>query len=386
MKNNQLLKIERLEQALCVWEEAMWLCGIKQRASRAINKRQTGHEKDSPSWPPLEGPLIHHKEFRRHLLGMGSIDDFDFKRFQLEPKAGWVDGIQNSSFFASQLAAWTHASRRVYHIDNDLKAILGATSLEGLHLSDIHFPFEAFGVSLDDPIEGENGLKYDFILFAPVRTAIEGVVRKFIAIRIYNTKLGHERLIPREAIDRMVARGRAEEAEALLRRKAGRIKQPDLDTMSILADTSDMVLTELIGLAVKPQTVQAYRIVFGLLLYLKMLADARTNVSDWQGVEGRSRPLLSPDKRAITDETQVCYVSSVRKLAPEEREALNHFASGKVSGREMPYHFREGHWRRPPGKGSDPTWPKTVLVQPTVVRKDRKPDDAIAGGSFVSVK
>ncbi|MCW1888800.1 MAG: hypothetical protein KIH67_004615 [Candidatus Moranbacteria bacterium] len=380
------MKIERLDQALCVWEEAMWLCAIKQRASRAKNKREIGKEKDSSLWPPLEGPLMHHKGFRRHLLEMGSIDDFDFERFQLEPKAGWVDGIQNSAFFASQLAAWTHASRRVYHIDNDLKALLGATSLEGLHLSDIHFPFEAFGVSLDDPIEGENGLKYDFVLFAPVRTVIQGVVRKFVAIRIYSTNLEQERLIPREAIDKMVARGRAEEAEALLRRKASRIKQPDLDTMSILADTSDMALTELIGLAVKPQTAQAYRIVFGLMLYLKMLADARTHVSDWQGAEGRSRPLLSPDKRAITDEAQVCYVSSVRKLGAEERQALNYFASGKVSGHEMPYHFREGHWRRPPGKGDDPTWPKTVLVQPTVVRKDRKPDDAIAGGSLVCVK
>lgn len=377
------IRIERLDQALAVWEEAMWICNIKQLASRAKNKRDTGQETDSSSFPPLEGPIIHFKEFRRHLLEMGSIEDFDFKRFQLEPKPGWVEGIQNSIFFASQLAAWTHASRRVYHIDSDLKALLGSTSLKGLRLSDIHFPFEAFAVSLDDPIEAENGFKYDFILFAPVRMVIEGVVRRFVSIRIYNTNLGHEQLIPREAIDKMVDRGRPEDGEDKLRRKARRIKQLDLDTMSILADAGDIALTDLIGLTVNSQTTQAYRIVFGLMLYLKAMADSRTATTEWRPVQKAKKSPLSLDRRAITDEAEVCFVSSARKLNVDERQALNHFACGKVSDKEMPWHFREGYWRRPPGKGTDPTWPKTVLVQPTVVRIDRKPPEALAGGSLV---
>ncbi len=178
MKNEQLLKIERLDQALQVWEEAMWICSVKQQAWRSKNKRETGIASDSPSWPPLEGPVLHYKEFRRHLLEMQSMDDFDRKRFQLEPKAGWLADLGNSVYFANQLAAWTHYSRRVYHVDRDLKAILGATSLEGLKMGDIHFPFKAFGVSLEEPIVGERGYLYDFILCAPIKTVVDGEERE----------------------------------------------------------------------------------------------------------------------------------------------------------------------------------------------------------------
>jgi hypothetical protein len=389
VKNNQLLKIERLDQALLMWEEMMWACNIKQQACKAKSARVGRDVPESAFWPPLVGPIMHYKELRQHLLAMETLDDFDCGRFQMFPqeKDEWIRNVPTQGVFAGQLAAWTMTSRRAYHIDNDLKALLGATSLEGLRAEDIHFPFESFGISLDEPIEGENGSTFDFILYSPLIIKEDGKIQKFPAIRLLGTNLAKERSIPREAINKKIARGKIEEANELLSRKASYRKQDYLDTLAVLAGfPQDRLVLDLIKEFDQPQTIQGWRIVFGLMLYLKMLADARTHVSDWQGVERRSRPLLSPDKRAITDEAQVCYVSSVRKLGAEERQALNHFASGKVSGHEMPYHFREGHWRRPPGKGNDPTWPKTVLVQPTVVRKDRKPDDAIAGGSLVLVK
>ncbi len=376
--------IERLDQALAVWEEYMWACSVKQKALRARNKRLTGTESDDPTWPPLEGPVVHYKELRRHLLEMESIDDFDFDRFQFIPQAEWNKSTYYVGYFASQLAAWSQASRRVYQVNADLKAILGATSLEGVQFSDVHFPFESFGISLEEPIEGENGLLYDFILLAPVRTKVDGGVGKSLAIRIYNTKIGHERLIPRELIDKMVAREKFEEADRLFVKKATRLKHPDLDTFAALSQaTEDISLTEIIGLVKMPQVVQAYRIVFGLLLYLKAMADSRTATTEWRPVQKAKKSPLSLDRRAITDEAEVCFVSSARKLNVEERQALNHFACGKVSDKEMPWHFREGYWRRPPGKGKDPFWPKTVHVEPTVVRIDRKPPEALAGGSLV---
>jgi hypothetical protein len=42
---------------------------------------------------------------------------------------------------------------------------------------------------------------------------------------------------------------------------------------------------------------------------------------------------------------------------------------------ELSCPFREGHWRRPPGKGDDPTAPRTVHVRPCIVRRDRLPKD-----------
>lgn len=378
MKDTRI-RIERLDQALAVWEEFMWACNVRRKALQARNEYD-------PTWPPLEGPVVHYKELRRHLLEMGSIDDFDFDRFQFIPQPKWVDGALNASYFASQLAAWSQASRRVYQVDADLKAILGATSLEGLRLSDIHFPFESFGIRLEEPIEGRDGLFYDFILLAPVRTKVDGVVRKNLAIRIYSISVEHERLIPRESIDKMVARGRYEEAERLLAKKAAHLKQPDLDTFCALTssvENENALLTEIIGLTKMPQTTQAYRIVFGLLLYLKAMADSRTIATEWRPVQKAKKAPLSLDRRAITDEAEVCCVSSVRKLSVEERQVLSYFARGGMSSKEMPFHFREGYWRRPPGKGSDPAWPKTIIVDATVVRIDRKPPDALAGGSLV---
>ncbi len=295
--------------------------------------------------------------------------------------------VPTQGVFAGQLAAWTHASRRVYQVDADLKAILGATSLEGLKSSDIHFPFESFGISLDEPIEGENGSTFDFIFYSPMIIKEGGKIQKFPAIRLLGTNLTKERSIPREANDKKKARGKIEEANELLSRKALYRKQDYLDTLAVLAGFPESwSLLDLIKEFDQPQTTQGWRIVFGLMLYLTMMADANVQAYTWQAAPQKAKMPLSYDKRSITDGASVCSVTSVRQLSREERTALNHFAQGGVASREMPFHFREGHWRRPPGKGSDPTWPKTVLVQPTVVRKDRKPDDAIAGGSLVLVK
>ena len=377
-----VIPVRRLDQAFALWEEAMWGFNVLQKGVIA----RDGQKADII--PPLVGPVVHYKDFRRHLLRLSSIDEFDYGRFNLRSAGGapWEEGTLQFVMFPSQIAAWTCNSRRAYHLDADLQAILSAMKLDDLTLADIHFPFESFGISLDEPIVSEKGVRYNFILFAPIReeVTVGGQVRKTSSISLFGSDIDEHRFIPREQIDKKVARGRFIEAGELMAKKSAGSNDV-FNTFAFYNEKYAGQLTDLLqgDIAIT----QAYRILFGLMLYLRMMADARTAVlSPWCSAFAGHKKVTSPDKRAITDESQICSVRSVRSLSSEERSALYHFARGGVSGREMPYHFREGHYRRPPGTGHNPLQAKTVMVQPTVVRQDRKPLYGVAGGGIVRVK
>ena len=116
------------------------------------------------------------------------------------------------------------------------------------------------------------------------------------------------------------------------------------------------------------------RVVVGLVLYLKTLP------ADSRHVSPPTQPFRSglPDRKVITNRWEVCNVTSVIPLTREERVFYGiegNLEQQRQAKRELSCHFREGHWRRPPGKGDDPTAPRTVHVRPCIVRRDRLPKD-----------
>ena len=130
---------------------------------------------------------------------------------------------------------------------------------------------------------------------------------------------------------------------------------------------------------------QAWRIVYGLCLYLTSLPKNSVNMGTWEPVQKQNRPSATPDLSAITDESLICSVSSIRKLSHEDRELLFNQHSGHKGGYEVRAHFRMGHWRRPPRTAQDSEQQKTVWVQPTLVRRDRLPEGAIPHGTQLNL-
>lgn len=118
-----------------------------------------------------------------------------------------------------------------------------------------------------------------------------------------------------------------------------------------------------------------FRIVFGLLLYLQSRPAEELMPKGWvksvfERTIGRNNLIRLP--------SEVCEVRSIYQLSDIERKAIKPLLRGIHT--ELGVHYREGHWRRPPGKGQDPNYPKTVWVRPTIVRSDKLADGGLPGG------
>jgi hypothetical protein len=77
-------------------------------------------------------------------------------------------------------------------------------------------------------------------------------------------------------------------------------------------------------------------------------------------------------------------VSSVIPLTPDELkfEELGQQTEAGTAKYEMRTHWRQGYWSRKPGEGHDPNAEKSVWHRPTLVRKDRLPQDfGLPGGT-----
>ncbi len=127
-----------------------------------------------------------------------------------------------------------------------------------------------------------------------------------------------------------------------------------------------------------PEMRIALRLAVGLSLYLKSLPRSSSHVSKWHPI----RLPRTMSTQSITAEAEVCDVTSIYKFTADEQRTLDAIKKGnRPHGFEIRTHFREGHWRRAPGTGSDPTAPKTVHVRPTLVRRDLLSEGELPSGA-----
>jgi hypothetical protein len=396
MKTAQPITVRRLEQFLRSYDEFMWATGVASKGEELYGRK--------PQFP-LKGPLIHYPELRRHLLEIDNIGDFDIDRFFFElPKLSEKGTHESETVFlepsvhgAWMLASWVTESRRVYNIDPDLQALLGATSIESVLTDDIKLPFGSFGIQLEHPIyAGGDGddREFDFILYGAMPWVREDSNKGLIlpTIMLFNTAL--DKWHPascRDNVERKIKRGKHHDAWGLVERHNAIQRNTGLVRLSCFELGENGTVGELIETIDerveygKSAVTQAWRLVYGLCLYLTSLPSDSSKVSAWMPTEKVKRVGVSPDLSAITDESQICTVASIRKLTTEDREMLFRQVSGRTTGYEMRAHFRMGHWRRPPRTAQNSEQPKTVWVQPTLVRRDRLPEGAIPHGAQVDL-
>ncbi len=376
-------RIRRLDQGIACWQELMWALRLEFTYGAMLGQR-------TPF--PLAGPILHSEALTEHLLTLRSMADFDRKRFFMS----FADKISCAEMLPVILAYWCVGSRRVYHIDEDLQAILLATSLKDLTWADVKPPFETFGISLPRPIRGGPGKKNDFLMLSPLlfdpftmSQASSKEIAEFapwFMMKLSADLENWEQSRDRQLIQRKFDRGKMHEAVRLLESRKLRAKNNAFATGCLASRAKDIKITDLLSAVSEPGDRDdefAWRIVIGLCKYLRLLPAQSPLVSEWSRFRLPKSQRPSGDA-IITDESQICTVRLSRQLTPEDREYFFKYAEGRLTGIELECHFREGHWRRPPGFGHLPV-DRSVHVDPTIVRPDRWPVQGLPIGLIKNV-
>ena len=377
--------INWLELMLCKWEDMWFIYAITDLVARMTGQMHISRA----------SVLQHAKDFRDFLLRCHQPDDnLKLENF-LSPNANrpkWMDNGMTAWMdeFAKSVVAWTISSRRIFRIDRQLQSLLQMTSLDKVTWGDIlPLPFASFAIELAIPYTDHIGRQFSFLL---LRT-VEGVDCPPLQLQFFGTAgdgsvykplTTKERADVKALVDQRMGHQAGKEVVKFGHRVYGHtgftlIEFEPLGFDELIIDTADRLNNA--GSHTDqwtPQSHQEWNVMFraiaGLVLYLKTLPAGSPHISP------PTKPFRSGllDRKVITNRWEVCNVTSVIPLTREERIFYG-IEGNQEEQRQAKYelscHFREGHWRRPPGRGDDPTAPRTVHVRPCIVRRDRLPKD-----------
>ena len=375
-----------LELVLRAWEDFWWLVHHINRLLVATGGTALCSNR---------GSVLNAGRFRDCLLG---IHDPERQRelYEFIPPADMKRSLSYEGGYPLALARWSVHSRRIYKLDSDLQALLQATSLKGVLWSDVQLPFDSFAIELAQPLIDSEGNRFGFLLVStPLPYELEEDIspKDLIDFRCFGTKgmkyaplntQQRERI--QTSVDRQIDRGDPygilTEYRELASKPLDRVPTSSFKLHShpdeLVTETAERVYKEKFPGVDRPAALATWdamtRLVVGLALYLKTLPPGSSHVSE------PTKPFRSglPDRKVITNRWEVCNVTSVIPLTREERifyGVEGNQEEQRQAKYELSCHFREGHWRRPPGKGDDPTAPRTVHVRPCIVRRDRLPKD-----------
>lgn len=362
--------IDRLEQMLREWEDGSFWLSVLVRMQLCFPGARV-------PFCPLEGPLVYWRDFRGYLLGLRQGDAFDSCRF-IGPTE-LQTAFPAAAPIATELARWSSQSRRVFSLSEDLQFLLEGTDLGDFKIRDIPWPFPSFLVTLAVPIVSWEGVCWDAILVSSAGESGPVVTFRLLAQGL-ETRGGFTPRIIGDLEDAL-RRKKVSRMRTLLQRYQDTLRHIPMALLELNKQTgSPISAVQGIVDAHSADLEAAVRIVTGLALYLTTLQSGGGHQSSWTPVCPSTK-----DPTVIINTALVCSVSSTHVIEPTMRQAI---ISGRhtESTNELRVHFRRGHWRRPPGQGSDPLAVKAVHVRPTMVRADRLVAGAVPGGSESKVR
>ena len=404
----------RLDQAYACWEEDMWRSRIRRRLSQfAASITKSSYEpRVTEVGFPVDG-AHKTKQLLLESVSRGNLDyllpafyskgitlnkDIGPKEFAhvetlktLEEKDTAftdemiADARRTEFHFPYYLGKWSASSRRIYYIPSDLMLLLETTSLKGLTFRDIRLPFSSFAIALETPlVTEEEGLELDFFLigdFSMECFALYGLARSLSKVKLVSPSL-------RIKIDEAAQKGNLRRFMQLTGKELrGRISvvtkhwEANVYPNAVSETEASEDLEEMLSKSEEDgedHMTKFFRVFVGLCLYLNAFNSSYSDVTE--RIPGIKKAYAgAKDGPALTDSADVCRVQSLVKLTPEDKTIIRGQLSGR-GGWEVRAHFREGFWRRPRGEGHNPLAKKTIWVRPTLVRRDKLPDNALPLG------
>ena len=412
MKTNQPEVLDRLDQAYACWEEGMWRTRIGRQFIETKDPKDLG-EKGFP----VDGT---HKT-KKLLLEAISRGSADYllpdvrKRFPSRPEVNieamkYVQSLQSivekraaytaemqvsakweALHFPYYLGKWSVSSRRIYYLPDDLVLQLQATSLKELTFRDVKLPFSSFCIALESPLVDEHGKEFDFFLVSDIlgnEQALYGFARSLSKWKRIDPVL-------RSKIDDAMQKKNIKRFMQLAGHNLHYIVDvlPHWESMIGDGSPTSEQLQESLEHVFSVDKMRDHsnlwlhfgRILFGLCVYLQTFTATYSGLVE-QVPSSKKIYAGGEFGPALMSAAEVCKVQSVVKLTLEEKDIIRDQLSGR-GGWEVKAHFREGFWRRPHGQGHNPAASKTVWVRPTLVRRDRLPENSLplGVGKVVSV-
>jgi len=326
--------------------------------------------------------------------------------------------ITDYSLLPQDLLFWAAGPRRVFHLRQDICELLEAILVNNVRWKDLEWPLDSFIISLEKPIsDKKNSLSYDTILIYHFEE--KGVAK--IGIRLFPKELREVEMIDDKLIkqlEKTFIRGYwikwallSDLAELKRDKKCGmpqyvipKFKEVmDLKVRTTFTHLSqksikgyDLRKLDLTILGSDPHfdiANQAVRIIVGFCLLLSM-DDVQSKTLEWQTIKPRSHQkkrqgsLRFKERKIITDEAMVHYVLSKNVLSQQAKQIIMTTQAQKAAGQydedKAPF-WRIAHHRRPPGKGHDINFPKTVKVKATIVNADMLLPGELPGGAITII-
>lgn len=372
--------LERLENLLAHWEdycEMSYLAAILHKACPQIITLGI----------PIDEPLIHVRTLRRFILDSRNehldVDRYVYGKSDRFAEM-WFDHNPLATFPLT-LFNWCRHSRRAYNLSGELTDLLLMTKVDDVLWDDIKFPFPAFIIELEDGFIDLDGCTHNFILVncmweeeknKLVLTSVgtkDGKLfpvvgqHKFLGLRMAiqhrqylkaGVMLNQMNDLSNIEVSGFVAPFHVENGKTVAdsmreRREYAERNAANKDPKEFMDSLNDIEANVL-------------RIVVGFTMYLRTLPENSPHAGVWQDLH-----VSKKNTHSVTHGATICEVTSSVRLSQTDRKSLREQIAARGKGYELRAHFREGHWRRPPGKGSDPTAEKTVWVKPCIVRADR---------------
>jgi hypothetical protein len=390
-------KMLQIEAALHLWED---LCLLKNKRLSIWALEHQDIPRDMP-----HGPAVHAPEFRKHLLENGAKGDLDCERFVDWEEFG-SDMFGDTLFLPIHLFAWNRYSRRVFHLSSELQLLLSATSLKDIRWGEIRWPFKSFVLTLDEPVEDNQGNEFDCVLVTNLSSTINAWRLKgsdILSFTLLSTRLKEYRPIDREMINK-ISKPRKWKDEKMQRKmlrmgndyvKSFTIALTSLKDVPIEKPTEEIVRDAFAinGIESRQNEQDSYlsyslidkfkHLLASMCLFLQTLPPKKFP-DNWQSAEKQQEATGEFSPAAVFTTNDIFKIECKSTLSRESQETIAAIRQSRI-GREKCPHWKRGHWRRVMNYRNNPTAPK-IWILPYFVNEHRLPPGSLPVGSKTTLE
>ncbi|OGY42760.1 MAG: hypothetical protein A2Y67_02470 [Candidatus Buchananbacteria bacterium RBG_13_39_9] len=288
------------------------------------------------------------------------------------------------------LHAWVNSSKRIYHLSALLANMFLATSLKKVDCEDIHFPFSAFVLTLEQPIADAHN-HYDCLLFA---NDVDFYGEKCLAILLLDTKWKSAKLMDQDVKDKIrwaIRKKRWDKVDKKFKQfdLLQAENRPRVQSYYIYKQFWHGGITQFVKQyqsMLKDQeyderlALKVFQLLMGICFFFQnMPNDVREKRA--KSITPSALKPKAPVPVKLFEASQIFTFSTERIISQEEKQVFTDISTESLARWQVSPHFRSGYWRRPSGYGQDPSCPKTIWVKPCLVNADLVQGNVLPLGS-----